>query len=84
MPDIIIKEEAILQSFKELKVDKAMGPDGLSPRVLVEAKEYLVLSLKLIFSMSLSQGELPLDWKSAVVVPFLRMVNEICPKTTGL
>ena len=72
MQDIIIKEEAILQSLEELKVDKAMGPDGLSPRILVEAKEYLVLPLKLIFSMSLSQGELPLDWKSAVVVPIFK------------
>ena len=72
MPDIVINEEDIIIELNNLKVDKAMGPDCISPRVLVEAKEYLVYPLKLIFCMSLNQGELPLDWKCAIVVPIFK------------
>ena len=80
MPEIIIKEEDIFQLLRELKVDKAMGPDGLCPRILVEAKDDLVHPLKMLFCKSLNQGELPCDWKDAVVIPIFKKGKRDMPQ----
>ena len=42
-----------------------MGPDGLSPRMLWETREYIAKALAKIFNASLQQGRIPLDWKEA-------------------
>ena len=83
MPYIIIKEEDIMMELNSLKVDKAMGPDGISPRVLVEAKEHLVHPLKLIFCKSLNQGELPWTGNVQLLSQSLKRANKICQKITG-
>ena len=72
MPEVIIEKEVVLRLLKELKVDKAMGPDGLSPRTLWETREYIVDALTKIFNESLQQGILPTDWKKAIVVPIFK------------
>jgi len=52
-----------------LKPDKSPGPDNIHPMVLKEAACEVVKPLTMIFQKSVSQGELPNDWKRANVTP---------------
>ena len=60
-----------------MQVDKAMGPDGISPRTLWETRGFISEALAEIFTASLKQGRIPSDWKEAIIVP-------ICKKTEGI
>ena len=55
------EEEEILDILKNLKVDKAPGPDGIQPRVLSELKYGLVTPLRLIFGKSLKENYVQID-----------------------
>ena len=54
--------------LKSLNVNKACGPDGISPRLLKECHMELAPSLARLFNYSLSRGTLPTDWKTVNVV----------------
>ena len=69
LEDISFDHDTILYILKNLKVDKAPGPDGILPRVLLEAKEELVLPFSIVFEKSLNESHVPKDWKDAIVVP---------------
>ena len=72
MSSFNIEEENIVQILKELKVDKAAGPDGILPRVLFETSNQIAKPLKILFDKSLENGEVPSDWKRAIVVPIFK------------
>ena len=55
--------------LESLDVNKAIGPDGLSPRILRECALELSPSLCLLFNKSLSLGIVPAAWKEANVTP---------------
>jgi len=67
--EILITEELILKALTKLKVDKSPGPDNIHPMVLREAATEVVEPLTMIFRKSLSQGELPEDWRKANISP---------------
>ena len=58
--------------LKSLNVSKACGTDGASPRLLKECHIELAPSLTRFFNYSLSRGTLPIDWKTANVVPIFK------------
>jgi len=58
--------------LKNIKVDKSLGPDGIYPRILREAKEEIAGALTEIFVSSLASGEVPEDWRIANVVPLFK------------
>ena len=60
--DLICTPIEVAKVLKSLNVDKACGPDGVSPRLLNPI-------LARLFNYTLSRGTLPIDWKSANVVP---------------
>jgi len=72
--EILITEELILKALTKLKVDKSPGPDNIHPMVLREAATEVVEPLTMIglFRKSLSQGELPEDWRKANISPHRR------------
>ena len=72
LKDVNIEERSIIMLLKDLKVDKAMGPDGLCPRILHETREQIAEPIKMLFDKSLTQGQLPSDWKDAIVVPIFK------------
>ena len=59
----IIQVDEVLKILKKPDVSKAIGPDGLSPRVLVFCY---------IFNVSLAEGKLPSQWLDANVVPVFK------------
>jgi hypothetical protein len=72
MDDIIISEEGVKKLLKNLNPNKASGPDGISPHVLKELAEEIAPILTTLFQSSLSTGDLPADWKDALVTPIFK------------
>ena len=58
-----------------LEIQKSSGPDNLPPRLLKTAVHEIAPILTLIFNASMHQGELPLDWKQANIVPIFKKGN---------
>ena len=59
MSDIHCSVNDVCKLLKSIDVNKAQGPDNLSPRILKKGAEQLAPSLCQLFNMSLSKGELP-------------------------
>ena len=57
--------EDVKLAIDNLKRDKAPGPEGFHPRIIKEAKNEIAWPLQIIFDLSLRQGKLPEDWKTA-------------------
>ena len=66
--DIIIDEEIVKKKLLKLNSTKSAGPDGFHPRVLAETAGSIAKPLS-IFRKSLDEGNLPMDWKVATVIP---------------
>lgn len=72
MPEIEITEEKVKKKLINLRKDSSPGPDGISPRTLVEFAEELARPLYLIIKKSYETGEVPQQWKQAHVTPIYK------------
>ena len=76
--DIIIDEEIVKKKLLKLNSTKSAGPDGF-PRVLAETAGLIAKPLSIIFRKSLDEGNLPMDWKVATVIPIHKKRNKKQP-----
>ena len=67
-----MSEEGVTKLLSNLNPNKAMGPDGLHPRILKQLANVISPILRLIFQKSIDTGEVPLDWKKANVAPIFK------------
>ena len=67
LSDVCVTQEQIESKLKSLKIDKSPGPDLLHPRILYETRKEIAEPLKKIFDASLRAGQLPVEWKTAVI-----------------
>ncbi len=67
-----ITKRDILEAVNNINVNKAPGPDKISPRILKEVKKAINRPFLIIFSESLRQGKVPTDWKFANVIPVFK------------
>jgi hypothetical protein len=67
MCDLVIDELNIKKRLENLKIDKSPGPDYLHPRILRELSVEIARDLYVLFSLSISTGQLPFDWRSSFV-----------------
>ena len=58
--------------LKKIKPNKAEGPDAVYARILKECKREISLPLAIIFSKSMKDTKIPLDWKRANVIPIFK------------
>ena len=58
--------------LSKLRIDKAGGKVELSPRLLLEFKDYIAYPLYLLFRKSLDDGVVPVDWKCANITPIFK------------
>jgi len=65
----------VIKALDTLRVDKAVGPDGLSPRLLMETKEFISYPLYLLFKKFFTESVVPDDWKCANVTPIFKKGN---------
>ncbi len=73
---ITIKGNGVTTFVRQLNPHKASGPDSIPTRLLKEIAVQLSLALTIIFQVSINQGTLPTDWKSAFIVPCFNKVNQ--------
>ena len=57
------------QHQRSSKASKATGPDNIPGRLMKEAAEELAPGLANLFQISIDNGKIPSDWKSALVTP---------------
>ena len=76
---IHIETQGIYTLLSELDPHKASGPDGIPTRLLKELAYSVAPVLALIFNASLHQGKLPVDWKTATVVPVFKKGSRTDP-----
>ena len=67
--DLTCSVADVFKVLSTLDVNKANGPDAISPRILKECAAELAPSITQLFNFSLDHGKLPSVWKSANVVP---------------
>ncbi|MES9880859.1 MAG: reverse transcriptase family protein [Sedimenticola sp.] len=72
MPDLHISTKGIQTLLKNLKTEKASGPDKLQPLLLKELKDEISPILQVIFTRSLETGVMPTEWAIANVAPLFK------------
>jgi hypothetical protein len=70
--NIKISERAIKTKIRKLRVDGAAGPDGLGPLVLKKLIDEITPPLAKVMRLSLSEGAVPEDWRTANVAPIFK------------
>ena len=71
--------DAVLKKLKELKVNKAPGPDEIPAVILKEMAEELAEPLRVVFQKSVDSGIVPEQWKKAHVTPILKKGDQSLP-----
>ena len=73
LPDgYVIHLTTTLQALRNVKTNKATGPDNVPAWILKNHANILVGHLTAIFNSSLREGIIPETWKSANVIPVLK------------
>jgi hypothetical protein len=67
-----VTREKVLKLLRNLKTDKSPGLDAMHPRILKELAETISTPLTYIFQKSVSSGQLPRQWKDAVISPIYK------------
>jgi len=70
--DVIIDHTVVEDRLNKLRADKSTGADGLSPRLLKEIKSEIIQPVLYIWRKSISEGDIPQDWKLANVCPIFK------------
>ena len=70
--NINITESDGVDLLNILDISKAIGPDGISPRILKERASILKYPLYKIFNISRQSRVFPSDWKKANVCPVFK------------
>ena len=70
--DIDVNIDMIRAKLSKLRTDKAPGADGMSPWLLKEIQEFLVIPTYHLIRKSLDEGIVPDDWRTANVSPIYK------------
>lgn len=77
--DIIFTKEKVIKELERLQIGKSPGIDAVHPRVLKEVRVELGEVLANIMNRSLLTGEIPQDWRDAIIVPLFKKGNRSEP-----
>ena len=80
LPPLKISEEGVLKLLRNIKVNKAAGPDELPNRVLQECAAEITPAITAIFQRSIETGELTKDWRDANVAPVFKKGDRHLPE----
>ena len=69
---ITITEPGVAKLLRNIKVNKASGPDNIPNIVLKECATELSPAVACLFQLSIDSGTLPPDWISANVAPIFK------------
>lgn len=72
MEEFNISTVGVEKLLKKLKEHKALGPDDLTPKLLLSVATEVSPILRFIFCLSLRQGVIPADWSHARLSPIFK------------
>ena len=72
MPPVDIGYHGIVGLLENIQVHKACGPDGICGTLLKRCAKVAAMFLKSIFVQSLNTGDIPEDWRKALVHPVFK------------
>lgn len=75
LENIDFEAEEVLKKLNALKIGKSPGPDGNHPRVLKEIAQAINEPLSILYNMTMSQGNIPHEWKRAHITPIFKKGN---------
>ena len=76
LEDIVLSEDKIEEILTGLNPNKAAGPDEVECRLLKECAKEMAPTLYKIFRKSMDEGEVPIKWKAAHIVPIHKKGNK--------
>ena len=79
IPQLIIYPDGVLELLKNLKDNKAPGPDGIPPWILKMTAEEISPILANIFQVSIDKGYLPSQWREANICPIFKKGDKAEP-----
>jgi len=79
-----ITEYDIHKNLSHLKLNKSPGPDTIHPRVLYEIRSEICTPLKRIMELSFNTGNVPVDWRSAIIAALYIKVVKLMFLITGM
>ena len=74
--DIRLSSKEIEKKTNLLKMNKATGPDGISPRLLKLAESAVVTLLTSLYTHSIRESKVYNDWKVARITPVFKKDDE--------
>ena len=74
--DLTFTANGIIKLLSNLNIRKASGSDEVSARILKECAHEVGKPLVLLFSASLEQGEIPDEWRHAIITPIYKGNNK--------
>ena len=66
---LTVTEAEVFEALSQLDTSKAVGIDGIGPRVLKHCTMSLSRPLCYLFNLSLSTGYIPQEWKTHIIIP---------------
>ena len=75
MPAVDISYHGIVGLLEKIQAHKACGPDGICGALLKRCAKVAAMFLKSIFVQSLNTGDIPEDWRKALVHPVFKGGN---------
>ena len=72
MTDELLTNDEVLKYLKRIKTSKSPGPDGIHPRIIYELPQQICVPITKLFNVCISKGEVPSDWKQAIISPLFK------------
>ena len=72
-----IDEEFVIKELQSLESEKSYGIDGIHPKLLKLAANQIAKPLTVLFNCSLKTGQIPIDFKTAKIVPIHKSGNKL-------
>ena len=72
LSDIVITAEDVHEALVSLDPNKAMGPDGISPKVLKYCTDALCQPISYLFQLTITNSYLPSEWRTYCVIPIFK------------
>ena len=69
---LIVTPTMVAMKIRDMKDNKSPGVDGIPPKLLLEIVEQISIPLATVFSLSLEEGIVPLEWKEANIIPLFK------------
>ena len=69
---LIVTPKMVAKKIRDMKENKSPGVDGIPPKLLLEIVEQISIPLATVFSLSIEEEVVPLQWKEANIIPLFK------------